>query len=136
MKKLFILFTLTLLMSSCGKYPINERLDGMWQLMTLTKNGQETINTKESRIYYNVQLHLFGLQKEGYVEYLGRFIQTTDSLIISDFVVSGNNSVKATEEDLVPFGIYDLSERFGIEKMTDKEMILRSDDALLTFRKF
>lgn len=51
---LFILFMLGI--SSCDKAPINGKLDGRWQLMTIEyTNGKiEECN----RIYYSIQLHL------------------------------------------------------------------------------
>lgn len=132
---ILLLFT-TLFMSACGKLPMNGRLDGMWQLMSIAPDGDEEINTKESKLYYNVQLHLIGLQKGGQVEYLGRFTQTHDSLFVHDFLLNADNSIQATPEGLAPFGIYGTSERFGIEEISNKKMVLKSNKALLTFRKF
>lgn len=140
MKKLSILSLLSLfiLLSSCGKLPMNGQLDGMWQLMHIAPTAGEEIDTKEQRLYYLVQLELLGLQRGGSVEYLGRFVQSSDSLIVYDFRVhiSGDNSTQAVAGDLLPWGIKGTSAHFAIEKLDGKNMLLRSDEALLTFRKF
>lgn len=140
MKKLHILFTVFLLlfMSACGKFPMNGKLDGMWQLMSIVPNGKEIIDTKEQQLYYSVQLELLALQRVGGMHYLGRFIQTSDSLIVYDFrqFITGDNSTQAVSGDLAPWGIEGTSERFGIEKLNGDNMVLRSENVLLTFRKF
>lgn len=139
MKKQTIFFLLTLLITaSCGKLPINSRLDGMWQLINIATDGNESTETKEERLYYAVQLELIGLQKEGDMKYLGRFTQTNDSLIVYDFRlhISGDNSTQASSGDLKEWGIEGTTERFGIEELTTDKMILRSHSSKLTFRKF
>ena len=49
--------------SSCDKAPINGKLDGRWQLMTIEyTNGKiEECN----RIYYSIQLHLVEISAKG-----------------------------------------------------------------------
>lgn len=138
MKKLSFLLFILLLISSCGKLPMNGQLDGMWQLMSIAPVGGEEIDTKKQQLYYNVQLELLALQRGGSVEYLGRFVQSSDSLIVYDFRVhiSGDNSTQAVPGDLAPWGIQGTSERFGIEKLDGDKMVLRSGEALLSFRKF
>ncbi len=138
MKKLSFLLFILLLISSCGKLPMNGQLDGMWQLMSIASATGEEIDTKKQQLYYNVQLELLALQRGGSVEYLGRFVHTSDSLIVSDFRVhiSGDNSTQAVPGDLAPWGIEGISARFGIEKLDGDKMVLRSGKALLSFRKF
>ena len=98
--------------------------------------GIDDTDTKEKRIYYNVKLHLMQLRQQGGSTYLGRFTQTDDSLFIYNMVLDGNNAQAATLDDLSPFGLFDTYERFGIEKLTAQRMVLRSRNALLTFRKW
>ncbi|RGN50789.1 MULTISPECIES: lipocalin-like domain-containing protein [unclassified Bacteroides] len=138
MKKSIVLFALIVItcMSSCGKLPKNGRLDGMWQLMKIEKVGEDAIDTKEDRLFYSVQLDLLALQKVGIIEYLGRFTQTQDSLFVYDFRLKADNAVFATKEQLQVYGLNNTSERFGIEKLDDKKLILRSEKTLLTLRKF
>ena len=138
MKKSIVLFALIVItcMSSCGKLPKTGRLDGMWQLMKIEKVGEDAIDTKEDRLFYSVQLDLLALQKVGIIEYLGRFTQTQDSMFVYDFRLKADNAVFATKEQLQVYGLNNTSERFGIEKLDDKKLILRSEKTLLTLRKF
>ena len=108
----------------------------MWQLMSIDRTDGTYTDTKEKRIYYNVKLHLMQLRQQGGSTYLGRFTQTDDSLFIYNMVLDGNNAQAATLDDLSPFGLFDTYERFGIEKLTAQRMVLRSHNALLTFRKW
>ena len=135
MKKLVIISLFILSICSCGKMPVNGKLDGMWQLMKIETRGSE-YDMKESRLYYNVQLELLGLQSAGYVGILGRFIQTNDSLFVYDFRSSKDNAIPADYGQLATFGIYNQQERFGIETLTHDKMVLRSATATLYFRKF
>ena len=136
MKKLLILSLFIVMLCSCGKTPINGKLDGMWQLIKIEKTDGTVTDTKEQRLYYNVQLELLGLQKDGYTEYLGRFNYTKDSLLVYDIRTSGDNTLTATPEQLLPYGINGTSDRFGIEALTHNKMVLRSSVAILSFRKF
>ena len=136
MKKILILFALAIIVTSCGKTPINGKLDGMWQLMKIEKENGEDINTKKERIYYSIQLHLINLTKVNAPQYLGRFNHAGDSLFVHDFRVEGDNSTLATKEQLETFGLSEVSERFGVEKLDRKDMVLKSKTARLIFRKF
>lgn len=137
MKKIFLLILLLIpSLFSCRNTSINGKLDGMWQLITIEKNKEASIDTKKEKIYYNIKLHLIYLQQTDSIEFLGRFTQSDDSLFVYDFLQSNNNSIAATPKTLAPFGIYNTSERFGIEKLTGDKMVLRSNSAILTFRKF
>lgn len=138
-KQTIFILLLLLITASCGKLPMNGNLDGLWQLMSISpSDGSESIDTKGKRLYYAVQLELIGLQQDGSMEYLGRFTQSHDSLIVYDFRVNitGDNSSQASPGDLQKWGIEGTSERFGIEELTGDRMILRSQSTLLTFRKF
>lgn len=136
MKKALILIITIFALISCRNSLINGKLDGMWQLMKIEKENGEDLNTKEDRIYYNVQLHLISLTKIGVAEYIGRFNHVQDSLFIYDFRVDKNNATLATKEELAPFGLNEVSERFEVEKMDSKDMVLKSKTARLVFRKF
>lgn len=136
MKRYLTLLFIILLACSCRNTSINGHLDGMWQLMSIDRTDGTYTDTKEKRIYYNVKLHLMQLRQQGGSTYLGRFTQTDDSLFIYNMVLDGNNAQAATLDDLAPFGLFDTYERFGIEKLTAQRMVLRSRNALLTFRKW
>ena len=136
MKRYLTILLLALLACSCRNTSINGHLDGMWQLMSIDRTDGTYTDTKEKRIYYTVKLHLLQLEQYGGTSYLGRFTQTDDSLFIYNVVMNDNNAQAATLDDLAPFGLFDTYERFGIEKLTAQRMVLRSRNALLTFRKW
>lgn len=125
-----------MLLSSCEKLPLNGQLDGMWQLMKIQRNGQESENTQEDRLYYSFQLNLMALQKGGQIGYLGRFAHNLDSLTIYDFRQQSDNSVLASTSDLFPFGLNSTTEYFLIERLDNASLIIHSESVLLTFRRF
>ena len=145
MKRNFIYIALLLfVLTSCEKLPINGRLDGMWKLQELTDNQMNA--TRPDGIFYSIQLNLIKLSKiensctpEKTNElYLGRFLYTPDSLILSGFHtwIYREEEIPATAEQLAPFGFSGTSARFGIEKLTNNKMILQSTDHRLVFEKF
>lgn len=137
MKKIVIAI-LGLLCVTCAKAPINGDLDGFWQLAEIAYTGGTVTDTHNDGLFYSVQLKLIGLQRDGNNQYLGRFVQTEDSLYVYDFRlnITGDNSQKAAVGDLQAWGIPDTTERFAIEKLNGKEMILTSATARLSFRKW
>ena len=137
MKKIVIAI-LGLLCVTCAKAPINGDLDGFWQLAEIAYTGGTVTDTHNDGLFYSVQLKLIGLQRDGNNQYLGRFVQTEDSLYVYDFRlnITGDNSQKAAVGDLQAWGIADTTERFAIEKLNGKEMILTSATARLSFRKW
>lgn len=140
MKKIILLFVLPLLTTSCYKAFVNGKLDGMWQLTSIdTLHYDNTITTdyeiKNEQVFYSVQIHLLSLRggKGPYI--LGRFKHEKDSLFLYDLRLgSGESPCKL--QDVKNFGLDCLEPRFGIKKLTHKEMILRSDSLTLNFRKY
>ena len=131
---LFILFMLGI--SSCDKAPINGKLDGRWQLMTIEyTNGKiEECN----RIYYSIQLHLVEISAKGGNggTHIGRFSYKGDEVTMSEFRHRGDEEKLTTLNELKPFGLNPAINHLKVEKATGKKLILKSDYARLTFRKF
>lgn len=126
MKKGMIFTLLVLLISACGKTPINGDLDGRWQIMKIEyASGEE--ETPE-RAYYSIALHTINLMQVGVTNQTGNMEYTGDSL----FVTMPISSV----EDLLPFGMNGTEQRFGVKELTSKQLVLQSDHARLEFRKF
>ena len=123
MKRYTIAVVLVLIVSACGKTPINGDLDGRWQIMKIeyTSGEEET----PERAYYSVALHTINLMQVGGT---GNMEYTGDSL----FVVMPISTV----EDLLPFGMNGTEQRFGVKELTSKHLVLQSDYARLEFRKF
>ena len=117
---------LVLMVSACGKMPINGDLDGRWQIMKIAyASGEEEV---PERAYYSVVLHTINLMKVDVTSQTGNMEYTGDSL----FVVMPVSKV----EDLLPFGMNGTEQRFGIKELTSKHLVLQSDYARLEFRKF
>ena len=126
MKRDIIAVLLTLIVSSCGKMPINGDLDGRWQIMKIEyASGEEEM---PERAYYSVALHTINLMKVDVTSQTGNMEYTGDSL----FVVMPISKV----EDLLPFGMNGTEQRFSVKELTSKHLVLQSDYAGLEFRKF
>lgn len=132
-----LLFLLLLLgISSCDKAPINGKLDGRWQLMTIE---YEDGRVEECyRIYYSIQLHLVEISDKGGKggTFIGRFSYKGDEVTMSDFRRRGQEEELATLAELQTFGISLPLTHFEVEKATGEKLILKSDYARLNFRKF
>lgn len=132
-----LLFLLLLLgISSCDKAPINGKLDGRWQLMTIE---YEDGRVEECyRIYYSIQLHLVEISDKGGKggTFIGRFSYKDDEVTMSDFRRRGQEEELATLAELQTFGISLPLTHFKVEKATGEKLILKSDYARLNFRKF
>ena len=126
MKRYIIAVLLMLIVSACGKTPINGDLDGRWQIMKIEyASGEE--ETPE-RAYYSVALHTINLMQVGVTSQTGNMEYTGDSLFVEMPV--------SKIEDLLPFGMNDTKQRFGVKELTSKHLVLQSDYARLEFRKF
>ena len=126
MKRYIIAVLLILIVSACGKTPINGNLDGRWQIMKIEyASGEE--ETPE-RAYYSVALHTINLMQVGVTSQTGNMEYTGDSLFVEMPV--------SKIEDLLPFGMNDTKQRFGVKELTSKHLVLQSDYARLEFRKF
>ena len=130
--------------TSCGDYDINGNLDGMWHLRTvetLADNSKE--NVKELCIYYSVEQNLISVKRlykpnstEQYKQHIGRFIHTGDSLILHNFRIFQEEGIVSTNEHLRPFYLEGTTSRYVVRKLDADEMILRSKQRELTFKKF
>ena len=126
MKWYIIAVLLVLIVSACGKTPINGDLDGRWQIMKIEyASGEE--ETPE-RAYYSVALHTINLMQVGVTSQTGNMEYTRDSLFVEMPI--------SKIEDLLPFGMNGTEQRFGVKELTSKHLILQSDFARLEFRKF
>ena len=126
MKRYIIAVLLILIVSACGKTPINGDLDGRWQIIKIEyASGEE--ETPE-RAYYSVALHTINLMQVGVTSQTGNMEYTGDSLFVEMPV--------SKIEDLLPFGMNGTEQRFGVKELTSKHLVLQSDYARLEFRKF
>lgn len=138
MKKQYILLWLVTLSAfvSCGKTPINGKLDGMWQLTGIEYPQGNHKDTKPEQLYYSFQLHLISLRSPDKKESLGRFKHAGDSLVLSEFRLKYQVDKLTPREELLVYGLNDTITRFKIESLTKESMILKSSYAMLFLRKF
>lgn len=132
MKTILSVIIVIVALTACGKAPMNGKLDGRWQLMTIDSHGKDSLVYPEF-IYYDIALRVIQLKRTHGEEYetggiLGRFNHTDDSLYI--------RMIHTSKDNVRYFGINDTIQHFAVETLTKKKMILSSDYARLNFRKF
>ena len=113
------------LLTSCQKADDNGDLGGWWKLQRIEELHNDTIIDKNQEdCFWAIQLRMITTSNGG----KGRFQHTGDSLFVQ--MIQKPSNGKAV-------GLYTPeSECFGVNKLTNKSMILQSDSAILTFRKF
>ena len=133
--------------AACDNYLINGQLDGIWQLQTIERNNPDTIISNQGDIFYSFQRHtvlvgdyinpgeLVGQLKTEQYDCL--FERIGDSIMMQEFqlyYMRENQPYDTTK--LKKFGLYEKKNAFHIEELTIKRLILRSDSALLTMRRY
>lgn len=138
---------LMLMLTICGcesKWPQNGKLDGQWQLMSITdRNTQVKEEVKDQKLFYRFQLELLmlaDLGDSGYGTYIGRFIYEKGD---SEFTIwemnvrnnNGDSGISATAKQLEPFGLQGPGP-VEIVKLEKQKMVLGTTETILEFRKF
>ena len=123
-KALYIILCATLL-TSCQKADENGDLGGWWKLLQIEELENGTVIDKRNEdCFWAIQLKLLVTSDGG----KGRFQLTGDSLFIQ---------LQDIPLDSKAVGFYTPeNERFGVNRLTGKSMILQSENAVLRFRKF
>ena len=129
MKKAIYTLLCTVLLASCQKADDNGDLGGFWKLLQIEELGKDTIIDKSNEdCFWAIQLRMITANTERGVIAKGRFQHVGDSLFIQ---------MIQKPTDCRGVGMYNPeNERFGVNKLTGKRMILQSDEIRLTFRKF
>ena len=134
MRKILYLLALGMMIVSCElETSGNGKLDGYWQMSqvdTLTTGG--VTDTRESLIYWGIQGKLLQIRYSENNVYLGegllfRFENDNSLLTLSSPVVHHLYETDEPIDDvelLKPYGIYRLEEKFTIEQLDDKYMIV------------
>ena len=125
MKRIVYILLFTTLFASCQKADDNGDLGGWWKLLKIEELHNDTIidKSQEDR-FWAIQLRMITIDKGG----KGRFQHIGDSLFVQ--MIQKPDNAK-------DFGLYTPEdERFSVNKLTNKSMILQSDSAILKFRKF
>lgn len=136
---------LSVLMGCDRKWPMNGPLDGQWQLLTVeTKADGQVTNRKKEQLFFRFQLELLMLTDlggNGYGTYVGRITydrkaQTVTTREMNVRKNEGDSGIPATPEQLAPFGLDSGQTRFRVVEANRKRLVLESDYARLTLRKF
>lgn len=140
MRRILYIIFLTLffvLFPSCdSKWGENGDLDGMWQLTQWKDiaSGQFIENESED-IYYSFQQKLVKFQMIGSGKYyLSYFTHQGNDLIIGKTVQWPKNEERPLSE-LKTLGV-PADGRFHIDVLNDKNMVLRSETSIISFRKY
>ena len=147
MKKLYTIFTacIAMLLTSCQEYSyIENELHGFWQVTqvenTLTGESSET----KGDLYYSFQRSMVMLNYKSptkpsgmmMTQYLTTFDLSTDSITMGDFRINMEYDKKVDLEALHKFGIYDEYTTFAWNIEKNQTLILTSDKARITLRKY
>lgn len=130
MKKiLYILFASSMFIA-CQKEDENGDLGAFWKIMSIEEHATGNVSyLADESHFWAIQLDLLEIRKTKDDRYYCRFQHIGDSLMVQ--TINNDNA------DLKLWGIYDNSnERYAIELLNSKSMILNSKNARVTFRKF
>ena len=133
------------LISSCESYQIHGDLDGFWQVTSIENKQTGEITHCKGDTYYSFQRELVlisyvspniptGQMKENYIAY---FSHENDSIIMTDFRRSYvDKDVPVTLSKLEKFGLYDTFNKFQVEKLNKKNLVLNSSKTRITLQKY
>lgn len=129
LKYRLLLLLLLFVFSSCQKADDNGDLGGFWKLMEVEYAAGEKRNLKDNNYFMAVQLDLMQFRGEaGW--YFARFSHQGDSL----FVWMIGDDVPSSL--LEAYAMNGAEQRFYVETLNGKKLILRSDFSRLRFKKF
>ena len=124
---------------SCRKAPINGKIDGQWQIMSVEwlEDGRDL--TPLLRSYIDINLHVMQLRNVAQAEYAGSLYSgnmvydKTASTITVDFPYNLEGTALLA---LQPWGIYTNPVTFEIIKLDGKQLILKTPQTLVTCRRY
>ena len=129
---------------SCDSYLINGDLDGFWQVKSIENKQTGEMTVCNGDIYYSFQQELVlvsyvsptiptGQMKENYIAY---FTHENDSITMTDFrLYLDKDATQATLPELAKFGLYETYNRFQVEKLDSRSLILNSEKSRIVLRK-
>lgn len=133
-----------ILISSCESYQIHGNLDGFWQVTSIENKQTGEITHCKGDTYYSFQRELVlisyvspniptGLMKENYIAY---FSHENDSIIMTDFrIYIDKNAPQAPISKLEKFGLYEIYNKFQIEKLCKNDLVLNTDKVRIVMKK-
>ncbi|WP_246497785.1 lipocalin-like domain-containing protein [Phocaeicola coprophilus] len=131
------------LLAGCKKAPMNSNIEGFWQLLEFTTQADGETHPC-NRIYYSIQLWVAEVSERGGDLGAGsfrgryRYDEETNTVTLKEMstYATPENSRPATQEELHPFGLDSTDTTFDVIKADGKWLILKSDYATLTLKRF
>lgn len=123
-----LLAALIILCTCCRKGGINDELDGQWRIISIQTLPDGTITEPQDR-FICLYLHTVNLTT-GPVKATGNMTYSGDKLTF-EFPYEKGNPLSLSE-----WGIYDWTTTFTVEHLSSSNLILRSDSAIITLKKF
>ena len=150
MRSFSLIAIFLLLLTGCSiETSDNGKLDGRWQLMELSylDGSNKKVETKEQLIFWDIQYKFISihcmtgkLHESLTEESLCRFTFTGDSLKLFDFYRHYREADQKIDDPLTTYfqktGINGIKANFAVLHLDSKTMLLQSDYAKLSFRKF
>lgn len=150
MRNFSLITIFLLLLTGCSiETSDNGVLDGRWQLMEINyfDGSNRKVETKEQLIFWDIQYKLISIHSmSGKLhdslteESLCWFNYTKDSLKLSDFYRHFREADQKIDDPLTTYfqktGINGIKANFAVLHLDSKSMLLQSDYAKLSFRKF
>lgn len=138
-----LLCLLLCLLAGCKKAPMNSNIEGFWQLLEFTTEADGETHPC-NRIYYSIQLWVAEVSERGGDLGAGsfrgryRYDEETNTVTLKEMstYATPENSRPATREELHPFGLDSTDTTFDVIKADGKWLILKSDYATLTLKRF
>lgn len=126
----------------CEKAPSSD-IEGHWQLLEFTTIEDNETHECE-RIYYSIQVWVVEVAEKqgslGLKSFRGRYSYDEESNTVSMTDMSTydtpENSVPAEVSELEPYGLNSVNTVFDVISVDRHSMVLESDYARLTFKKF
>ncbi len=132
----FCIMLCVMLLGGCRKAPINGKLDGQWQIMNIEYLADGSDITPELRYYIDISLHVVQLRSVPAVvsSNTGNLKYDKDaSTITIDFPYI---TTESQLEQLQRWGIFSNPVTLNIVKLDGKQLVLKSDESVISCRRY
>ena len=130
----FVAIMSLFLLGGCRKAPINGKLDGQWQVMSIELISDGSVVSPTVRSYIDINLHVVNLRNINQNLIPGNLNYDKEaSKLTLDFPYNteGNGFLLLRE-----WGIYQTPVTLDIVKLDGKQLVLRSPETIITCRRF
>lgn len=120
--------------TGCRKRSPNGKLDGQWQVQTVEVRATSEVTEPYPKLYYAMNLHVVSLR--GSTSATGNMHYSKDEgEVTMDFPYLGDK-VEGPSKPLAPYGIYRNPVTFRVLKLTGSQLVLESEESVVTMRRF